>query len=68
MQDMKKEPKESGETPIRRYTHSVEGSPSSPESAALHYISSALSYQNQLLAELLSVSSEILEKLPGEHP
>jgi len=67
MQDIKKEPCGSGDTPMRRYTYTPEANPSPPEAAALHYISSALSYQNQLLAELLTVASAILEKLPGEH-
>lgn len=66
--DQRKTPPDAcDEMPMRRYAHPVAQSAAVPAPAALHYISSALSYQNQLLAELLSVAGKILERLPDKN-
>lgn len=50
----------SQEPPVRRWPHPVDGTaPVQPGDPALHYIRCALSYQNQLLAEIKA----LLEKL-----
>ena len=48
------------EPEVRRWPHPVKGvdSASSPD-AALHYIHCALSYQNQLLADILSILEQL---------
>ena len=48
------------EPPVRRWPHPVDGSTASRQQGpALHYICSALSYQNQMLAEIKALLERI---------
>lgn len=51
------------EPPVRRWPHPVDGAEPIPQAdSALHFIRCALSYQNQLLADIKA----LLEKLTAE--
>lgn len=47
------------EPPVRRWPHPVRAEPSLPEDPALRYIRSALSYQNQMLADIKALLEQI---------
>ena len=50
------------EPPVRRWPHPVEGTdPAAPAEPSLHYIRCALSYQNQLLADIKALLEELAE-------
>ncbi len=50
------------EPPVHRWPHPVEGvSPSRQPDPMLHYIRCALSYQNQLLAEIKALLQDLAE-------
>ena len=54
------------EPPVRRWPHPVEGAePIQDLDPALHYIRCALSYQNQLLADIKTL---LLQLVPEEGP
>lgn len=54
------------EPPVRRWPHPVEGAePVQDLDPALHYIRCALSYQNQLLADIKTL---LLQLVPEEGP
>ncbi len=51
------------EPPVRRWPHPVEGVEAARETdSALYYIRCALSYQNQLLAEIKTLLQELVER------
>lgn len=53
------------EPPVRRWPHPIDGSdPSRQTDPTLHFIRCALSYQNQLLADIKA----LLERLAAEEP
>ena len=48
------------EPPVRRWPHPVDGSAASRQQGpALHYICSALSYQNQMLADIKALLQQL---------
>ncbi len=54
------------EPPVRRWPHPVEGQlPAMEADPALHYIRCALSYQNQLLADIKTLLQQLV---PEEGP
>lgn len=63
------------EPPVRRWPHPVDGVEAGQVSAAarqtdsaLHYIRCALSYQNQLLADIKALLEQIAEDPPESEP
>ena len=55
------------EPAVRRWPHPVDGTaPSQPEDPALHYIRCALSYQNQLLADIKALLETLTCQEAGE--
>lgn len=51
------------EPPVRRWPHPIEGTePVQAADPALHFIRCALSYQNQLLADIKVLLEELVEK------
>lgn len=51
------------EPPVRRWPHPVDGSePSRQTDPTLHFIRCALSYQNQLLADIKALLERLAEK------
>ena len=55
------------EPPVRRWPHPVEGTePVQMTDPALHFIHCALSYQNQLLADIKTLLEELVEQGEGE--
>ena len=57
------------EPPVRRWPHPVDGAepPADPD-PALHYIRCALSYQNQLLADIKTLLLQLLPEDGQETP
>lgn len=52
------------EPPVHRWPHPVDGAPSIPPSEpTLHYVRCALSYQNQLLADIKSLLERMAPSL-----
>jgi len=52
------------EPPVRRWPHPIQGQESEQTAEpALHFIRCALSYQNQLLADIKTLLEELLEEL-----
>ena len=49
-----------GEPAMRRWPHPAGAQPSGREEAALHYIRSALSYQNQTLADIKALLERVV--------
>ena len=49
-----------GEPAMRRWPHPAGAQPSGREEAALHYIRSALSYQNQTLADIKALLEQVV--------
>ena len=57
------------EPPVRRWPHPVEGAPSTADlDPALHYIRCALSYQNQLLADIKTLLQQLVPEEEQEDP
>ena len=55
------------EPPVRRWPHPVEGvEPIQDLDPALHYIRCALSYQNQLLADIKTLLQQLVRRRPGK--
>ena len=55
------------EPPVRRWPHPVTGvEPVQTPDSMLHYIRCALSYQNQLLAEIKALLQQLAEDCGGE--
>ena len=51
------------EPPVRRWPHPVEGGTrAAPPEPALHYIRCAMSYQNQLLADIKALLEQLAAK------
>ena len=55
------------EPEVRRWSHPLENPPpaSAPPEPALHYIRCALSYQNQLLADIKTLLEQLTASLPA---
>ena len=54
------------EPPVRRWPHPVEGTAPAPDlESALHYIRCALSYQNQLLADIKTLLQQLTPEEGG---
>ena len=54
------------EPPVRRWPHPVEGTVPAPDlESALHYIRCALSYQNQLLADIKTLLQQLTPEEGG---
>ena len=57
------------EPPVRRWPHPVEGvEPAQDLDPALHYIRCALSYQNQLLADIKTLLQQLVPEEGREDP
>ena len=57
------------EPPVRRWPHPVTGAEARmPPDPTLHYIRCALSYQNQLLADIKSLLQQLVEDQEEEGP
>ena len=57
------------EPPVRRWPHPVERAEPAPDlDPALHYIRCALSYQNQLLADIKTLLQQLLPEDGAPHP
>lgn len=57
------------EPPVRRWPHPVDGAAVPPDpDPALHYIRCALSYQNQLLADIKTLLQQLVPEEGEEHP
>ena len=56
--------RETPEEPVmRRWPHAAKSQPSGREDAALHYIRTALSYQNQTLADIKALLERVVLEL-----
>ena len=62
-------PPSTPEPPVRRWPHPVEGvEPAQDLDPALHYIRCALSYQNQLLADIKTLLQQLVPEEGREDP
>ncbi len=55
------------EPEVRRWPHPIEETPRTPE-PSLHYIRCALSYQNQLLADIKVLLEQLAANAEDAHP
>ena len=59
--------RETPEEPVmRRWPHAAKAQPSGREDAALHYIRTALSYQNQTLADIKALLERVVLELEDQ--